>query len=159
MKAMFEGVEIEGTPDEIAEYIRNMRHGESGMAKLVRATRHDAGIIRSSSHPNQKADIEEEKFCRLALRRRPLSAAQQDLLGALARNYPEWTSFTQLQEATSYSERQLSGLFGAFSRRLGSTRGYREDRPFLEWKWGVDGKSCDYRLSESAYDAVRDLRL
>jgi hypothetical protein len=145
MKANVGGIQVEGTPAEIAELHRALQDSpKSGISP--------AEILISES--SQKTPIT-EAFAMRVLQRKPLSEAQQKMLSKLASKHPKWTSFEELQKATGYTPAQLSGALGALSRRVALTPGYVEGMMFLCWDWDESASSYNYFLSDASVAAAK----
>jgi hypothetical protein len=140
MKATMNGVEIEGTPEEVAALLRSMAPSGVGQS--------------SDSHPTVPVNQLTEDVAFRALKRRPLSDEQATLLSLLRRNHPNWTSAKDLQKATKYNPNQLAGLLGAFGKRVASTEGHRSGTYFFEVKWDYDKDCYIYRLPDPSLAAV-----
>jgi hypothetical protein len=143
MKAVIEGMQVEGTPTEIAELHRALRGTDLAHAPL-------------ESNQNQQGASGEitEAFAMRVLQRKPLSEAQQKILSKLAAKHPTWTSFEELQIATGYSKAQLSGALGALGRRVAATPGFAPGMVFLTWDWDESASSYNYFLPDPTFAAI-----
>ena len=108
MRAVVEGIEIEGTPAEIADLLKSMR-------TPVRPT--DEGPEEVANGEVQPENDDEdsaitEKFAYRTLKRIPLSVSQKALLLALRRASPSWVLASALQNQFEWSGTQLGGVLG-----------------------------------------------
>lgn len=142
MKAKIGNVEVEGTPDEIAELLRRMPLASFPVAPA-----------RDQPSSAGRHYVSEEVAFRV-LKRRPLSGEQKTVLSSLKANYPAWTLAKDLQKATGYNRNQLAGLFGAFGKRVASTDGYVEHTWFFDAEWNYDADCYQYRLPPGVKTAV-----
>jgi hypothetical protein len=146
MRATFEGMEVEGTPEEIAKFYAAMR-----------PARHD---LSSTSNINEKLSVEKpeggipEAFAYRALRRLPLSAAQKSLLKVLRDAHPNWVLSSELQAEMKCSPTSLGGVFGGLGRRISATKDYQVGYNLWDWKWDEDEGEWTYRLPEAVILAL-----
>lgn len=142
MKAKFGSVEVEGTPDEIATLLQRMSVNVP-----------TADMPREPSATAGRHYVSEDVAFR-ALKRRSLSIPQGIVLAKLKVNYPAWTLAKDLQTVTGYNRNQLSGLFGAFGKRIAATDGYLPDTWFFDVEWNYDADCYQYRLPPTVLSAV-----
>ena len=142
MKAKIGNIEVDGTPDEIADLLSRMPLASFPVAPA------------SGQSPNAGRHFVSEELAFRVLKRRPLSREQRAVLSTLKANYPAWTPAKDLQEATNYNRNQLAGLFGAFGKRVAATDGFVEHTWFFDAEWNYDVDCYQYRLPESVKDAV-----
>src|SRR5687768_15219542 len=105
MKARFGSVEVEGTPEEIAELMRFLPSQNATAANQEQPT------------ASGRQFVSEEVAFR-TLKRRALLDKQRAVLAKLKADYPSWTLAKDLQKVTKYNRNQLAGLFGAFGKRV-----------------------------------------
>ena len=144
VKAKIDGIEVEGTPDELARFARMMQFEFAGTA-----------ILSHANVGSEATKFVDEEFAFRVLKRRSLSNEQKAFLSLLHTKSPSWVSALDLQEATKYRPNQLSGLLGAFGKRVASTEGYREGASFFEVEWDYDEDCYKYRLPEGSLAAVK----
>jgi hypothetical protein len=150
MRATIEGVEIEGTPEEIAALLRSIR----GHSRLS-----EAAVAPATSAVPGEPEVDDEKdittqFAYRTLRRIPLSAFQKALFSVLRRAYPDWTLASEIQKQMSWSGTQLGGVLGGLGRRLTATKGYKPGFVLWDWKWDDDEGEYAYRLPEAVIAAL-----
>ena len=148
MRATVEGVEIEGTPEEIAAFLRAQRQTQL-FRKLV-----GLGDTPDDEDSSDNERFASERIAYRALRRRPLSSNQQKLFKHLSASHPSWETATSLQQALGLTPNQLGGLLGGIGRRLSTTDGYVKDSSMFEWMWHADHGEYAYRLPPSVQKAV-----
>lgn len=149
MKAVIDGMEVEGSPAEIAE-----------LHKALRGPAVDGVVGYSiSTVSNHDKSPMTEAFAMRVLQRKPLSDAQRKILSKLASKHPNWTSFEELQDATGYTSAQLSGALGAFARRVSLTPDYADGMVFLSWDWDSNASSYNYYLTDASVAAVKRVGL
>jgi hypothetical protein len=148
MRAIVDGVTVEGTPGEIAELLKALKPDRTSSAPS-KAFSANVGIGGIDRHPY----LNEDTAFR-ALKRRPLSKEQKVFFTELAKRYPEWALSTDLQNATGYSKAQFSGLLGALGKRINSTEGFEAGTWFYDNKWDFDSDCYGYRLPEHLIDVV-----
>jgi hypothetical protein len=139
MRAQFGKIVVEGTTKEIADLIRELN--DEQVSDFAAAADDDSRWVS-------------EDLAFRVLKRRALSPEQRAVLGKMKANHPAWTTFNELLEATGYSTSQLSGLLGAFGKRVYSTEGYEDDTYFFDQEWDYENDANRYRLPDSAYRAV-----
>jgi predicted transcriptional regulator with HTH domain len=149
MKATIGGMQVEGSPAEIAELHRAMQGKGTISAKIVDASELKANVNGSIT----------EAFATRVLNRKPLSDAQREILSELASKHPTRVFFEELQRATGYSKAQLSGALGAFGRRVAATPGFADGMVFLTWDWDENAGSYNYFLTEPAFAAIKRVGL
>ncbi|MBV9932153.1 MAG: hypothetical protein JO013_14585 [Alphaproteobacteria bacterium] len=150
MRATIEGVEIEGTPEEIAILLRSIR-GDSRGPETV------AAPAISAAPEEAEADDEHgitSKFAYRTLRRIPLSASQRALFSVLKQAYPDWTLASEIQRQLSWTGTQLGGVLGGLGRRLTATKGYKSGFVLWEWQWDDDEGEYSYRLPQAVIAAL-----
>lgn len=146
MRATVNGIEIEGTPEEIASFLTFVEN-----RKEVPDDSPDTPIKTLTS---LETDEITDKFAYRALRRLPLSAAQKALLGALRDAHPNWLTSSELQNALQCSPTSLGGVLGGLGRRVSATKGYETGYSLWEWKWDDDEGEWTYHLSDSVLSAL-----
>lgn len=144
MKAIIDGIELEGSADEIAAIIASLR-----FSSKPDVSKPDVQVENGVSE-----EMSDAVAWRI-LNRKPLSDAQRATFKELSQNHPKWTPFENLQRVTGYSKAQVSGMLGALGRRITATHGYANGTSFLEWDWDYDNGRYNYRLSEPAVRAIR----
>src|ERR1044072_4888662 len=102
MRATIEGVEIEGSPEEIASLLRSIRDH----------SRPPEAAAPAISAAPEEIDADDDQgittqFAYRTLRRIPLSTSQRALFGVLKRAYPKWTLASEIQRQMSWSGTQL----------------------------------------------------
>lgn len=142
MRAQFGKIFVEGSVSEIADLIRELNRNPEG------------GLQNQGVEMDRDSRWVSEEIAFRVLKRRALSPEQRAMLGKMRENYPSWTTFSDLMGATGYSSSQLSGLLGAFGKRVYSTEGYEEDTLFFDQEWDYENDVYRYRLPESSYRAV-----
>ncbi len=146
MRATVNGIEVEGTPEEIA--------------RLYAAMKPDFPETLASDETESPESEESEgdgitdKFAYRALRRLPLSEAQKSLLKALKSAHPGWLLSSDLQIALNCSPTSLGGVLGGLGRRISATKGHRADYNLWDWKWDDDEGQYAYRLPEAVLSAL-----
>jgi predicted transcriptional regulator with HTH domain len=151
MRATFDGIEIEGTPDEIAKFVTSIRSVRLGY--LARPSVEGEGEAPSPDEDDAEVGITEQ-FAYRTLRRLPLSKFQKDLLISLKDAHPGWKLSSELQEALNCSPTQLGGIFGGLGRRVTATKGYKTGYGLWEWKWDDDEGEYAYRLPDGTMKAL-----
>lgn len=150
MRANVDGMELDGTPEEIAAFVK-----ARGIAPH---TQLQASPRVSSASPSDDADDDErfasEKIAFRALKRRPLSSAQRSVFRTLSQAYPNWVSASTMQQALGLTANQVGGTLGGIGRRLSTTEGYVVGSSLIEWMWNADDGEWQYRLPESVQKAV-----
>lgn len=141
MRATIEGIEVEGTPAEVAAFARDLRSGSKP--------------IQVPSDPHQDTKFVSEDFAFRVLRRRPLSNETSKMLQMLVKATPKWTAAKGLEKALDYSRSQLGGLFGAFGKRVNATDGYIKGAAFFDWEWNYEENCWQYRLPPASLAACR----
>jgi hypothetical protein len=151
MKATVEGVEIEGTPSEIAEFIAIAKSQDIGVS-----------AIAPEAGPEQ-ADLDDnpisQRFAYRALRRLPLSDAQKGLLRALRNRLPNWMLSSELKAELNCSATQLGGILGGLGRRVSATNGFKSGLSLWECKWDEDEGQWAYRLPANVTAALDEIEL
>lgn len=145
MRATIDGIEIEGTPEEVARFVAEFRGDKSPDAP--------SGDRKGESADNDDGEITEQ-FAYRTLRRLPLSKAQKRLLITLRNAYPTWMLSSQLQTALDCTPMQIGGILGGLGRRLSATKGYRNTYCLWDWKWDVDEGEYAYRLPSAVLAAL-----
>lgn len=146
MRATVNGMEVEGTPEEIARLYAAMN---------VSSTESPASEGRKTPESDvPEGDGAAEKFAYRALRRLPLSEAQKSLLNALRNAYPGWLLSSELQATLNCSPTSLGGVLGGLGRRVSATKGYEAEYNLWEWKWDDDEGEYAYRLPEAVLSAL-----
>ena len=148
MKARFGEVEVDGTVDEVAALIQQLRGDMSPDGKAV-----------DSASPDEPNKFISEEVAFRAFRRRPLSKQQELVVQTMIRNHPGWSTAAELQAATKYSPSQLAGLLGAFGKRVYATEGYKKGRWFLDQEWDYENGANKYRLPEAVLAAAKRAKL
>ncbi|MET1111548.1 MAG: hypothetical protein ABWX67_08505 [Allosphingosinicella sp.] len=155
MRATIEGVEIEGTPEEIAALLRSIR----GHSRPPATAAAPAMVVAPEE---TEADDEQgitTQFAYRTLRRIPLSTSQRALFRLLKRAHPEWTLASEIQRQMSWSGTQLGGVLGGLGRRLTATKGHKPSFVLWEWKWDDDEGEYSYRLPEAVIAALDRMEL
>lgn len=146
MRATVNGMEVEGTPEEIARLYTAMN------VIATEAPVSEAKKISESDAP--QGEDAAEKFAYRALRRLPMSQAQKALFNALRNAHPGWLLSSELQTALNCSPTSLGGVLGGLGRRVSATKGYNSDYNLWEWKWDDDEGEYAYRLPEAVLSAL-----
>ncbi|MEZ5742846.1 MAG: hypothetical protein R3D89_03685 [Sphingomonadaceae bacterium] len=151
MRATVDGIEIEGTPEEIAEFVATIR---SQRTPPVSVEDRNSEISNNTSSLEATDGGITEKFAYRTLRRLPLSAFQKELLKTLRDAHPGWVLSSNLQTALDCSPTQLGGVFGGLGRRVTATKGYETGFDLWEWKWDDDEGEYAYRLPSNTISAL-----
>ena len=149
MKTTIDGIQIEGTPTEIAELIATMRLSASKRAATPAPSK-----LEDEHIATVEQDVITEQFAYRALRRIPLSTAQKALLQTLKRASPKWVHSSAIQEALNCSPTSLGGIMGGLGRRVSATSGYRAGFSLWEWKWDEDEGQYAYRIPPTVVAAL-----
>ncbi len=149
VRAIISGIEIEGTPEEVARFADLLSRREV-KASQVAATLGEESVADEASENNGVT----ETFAYRTLRRLPLSAAQKKLLQALKTAHPSWTLSSQLQKVLSCSPTSLGGVLGGLGRRVSATNGYETGFNLWDWKWDDDEGEWTYRLPQNVMKAL-----
>jgi predicted transcriptional regulator with HTH domain len=151
MKAVIDGVELDGTPDEIAQTVAAMRKIvlERTIAVDQKSVSGDA-----ADHTGISSSI-----ARRVLRRKALSEAQEKLLLCLASYHPSGIAYESIQKVTKLSTSQLAGVLGGFKTRVTTTPGYIKGAEFLWWEWDDESGGYKYHLAPAAFDAMKEVGL
>jgi hypothetical protein len=146
MRATVNGIEVEGTPEEIARLYAAMTANSNETA---------ASEERETPESNASdGDGLTEKFAYRALRRLPLSDAQKSLLTALKKASPGWLLSSELQIALNCSPTSLGGVLGGLGRRVSATKGHKAEYNLWDWKWDEDEGQYAYRLPDEVLSAL-----
>ena len=148
MRATIDGIEIEGTPEEVAAVISAIR----GLPPMAT----NPQMPKSPQTPIQSDDDEgiTERFAYRTIKRIPISDAQKKLLQALKNAHPKWMRSSEVQGALGWTPNQLGGVLGGLGRRLSATEGYIGDYHLWDWKWDIDEGEYSYRLPENVVAAL-----
>jgi len=149
VRATIDGIDVEGTPEELARFHAAIRSGRDDNAADTRREMQgisEAGTIESHG-------ISEE-FAYRVLRRLPLSKAQKSLLHTLKGAHPAWLLSSEIQSALACSPTSLGGIFGGLGRRVSATKGYNAGYNLWDWKWDEDEGEWAYRLPETVVSAL-----
>jgi hypothetical protein len=152
MKAKLGEIEFEDTPAEIAAMIRSLELGWTGKVLNQQNFLNPASQVESDS--DFDTEFVSEKVAFMALKRRPLSPNQAILLAYLSERKGNWATAIELQQELKYSPSQLSGLFGAFGKRVSGTDGYIDGTSFFEHEWDYEVDCYKYRLPRGVLEAV-----
>jgi predicted transcriptional regulator with HTH domain len=147
MRATVDGIEIEGTPSEIFDFIRHYR----SQSVTDRAYESDTGDAVIGA---EEASTIPEQFAYRVLKRIPLSKAQKGLLLYLKGQSPKWTLASEIHEEFSWDGTQLGGVLGGLGRRLTATSGYKSTYHMWEWRWDEDEGEWKYRLPDAVVAAL-----
>ena len=145
MRATIDGVEIEGTPAEVAAFLAAIRADFKQSPKKVE--------VDTTAESDNQTEIT-ENFAYRALRRLPLSVAQKLLLRTLKAAHPKWTLSSQLQTALNCSPTSLGGVFGGLGRRVSATKGYASSFNLWDWMWDDDEGEWAYKLPDAVMIAL-----
>jgi len=148
MEAAMKGFMFEGTPEEVIQAMTAMQTSAAAIAAAAPVA------------PTEDIDDDEKVFvttdmARHVFTRRPLSPEQKKVLKFLARNYPNWTLISKLQEEVAYTPAQFAGLLGAFGRRLSHTDGYVVGSWLFDAVWSEDEGCWSYKLPETVLEALK----
>jgi hypothetical protein len=149
MKAKIGSITIEGSPNEIADLIRQLELSPFDFSRL-----HKRDFLRPLADPESGPFVSEEVAFRI-LKRRSLSPEQLSMLAMLREADQNWTSAKSIQLKLGYSSSQFSGMLGAFGKRVSSTPGYREGTLFFDQEWDYEEGCNRYRLPEDVLDALK----
>jgi predicted transcriptional regulator with HTH domain len=145
VRAVINGIEVEGSPEEIARFVAAVgnptfsKHVADDEAREVEASE-EFGIT--------------ENFAYRALKRLPLSNAQKSLLGILKKAHPEWVSSSELQRLLKCPPTSLGGVFGGLGRRVSTTKGYQQGFSLWKCDWDEDEGEWAYRLPDASIAAL-----
>lgn len=151
MRAIFDGIEIEGTPAEVAEFVRSMKIDPD-------SSNADAKVVHSQI-PEAEASNITENFAYRVLKRRPLSSNQRQLLAALKEANDDWTLASEITRRFDWDGTQLGGVLGGLGRRMTATNGYKEGYALWNWRWDDDEGTWAYRLPKVVLAALDRLSL
>jgi hypothetical protein len=152
MKAKLGEIEFEGTPAEIADMVRNLELDWTG--NLLNKRDFLQPVPRVEPDSDSDAEFTSEEVAFKAIKRRPLSPNQAILLAYLLKKKDAWATAIELQQVLKYSSSQLSGLFGAFGKRVSGTDGYIDGTSFFELEWDYEIDCYKYRLPSGPLRAV-----
>lgn len=145
MRATVDGIEIEGTPEEIASVLATLRQ------PAIRKS--DSAKAAVENEPESGNRIPED-FAYRAIRRLPLSKAQKSLLKTLKEASPKWTLSSELQKALNAGPTSVGGVFGGLGRRVSATKGHEIGYNLWDWKWDDDEGEWTYRLPTTVIAAL-----
>ena len=148
MKAKIGDLEVDGTPDEIANLVKALERGALGSFRSL------VGRDVLTPREAKPEPFVTEEIAFRVLKRRPLSNEQSAMLSILRKADDDWVSASALCLALNYSTSQLAGTLGAFGKRLVGTDGYVEGTWFFEQKWDYENNCYQYRLPENVRRAV-----
>jgi hypothetical protein len=149
MRAVVKGIEIEGTPAEIAALINSLEEAFP-----------QSDHVQPRSQSNQRAGGDDEESTITAdlayriLRRIPLSDMQKSFLLIVKAAYPDWVRASQVQSELSWTGTQLGGVLGGLGRRLSATKGVGHGDALWVWKWDDDEGEYAYRLPSASVEAL-----
>jgi len=151
VKVSWDGMVIEGTPEEVRETLALMRMTSSEHAV--------AGRDQASQPDNGEEEIEYVSYdvARTALTRIPLHAIQKKLFKAIYDAHPRRILATELQSILGYERPQFSGLMGALGRRFTHTQGYIAGTNVFDQEWDYERHCYDYSLPPTVKRALEDL--
>jgi hypothetical protein len=152
MRAFIQGIEIEGTPQEIAALLKSIR--PDGYRKIADPEFSQAPAVSDGDEEGITTE-----FAYRTLRRIPLSAYQKELLLALKGAYPDWILASTIQQKMSWSGTQLGGVLGGLGRRLTATKGYKPGFELWNWKLDEDEGEYSYRLPDAVLRALDRMEL
>jgi hypothetical protein len=144
---------FDGTTEEIAEVYQKLKGIDDPQPNF-------AQVLPKPGKPGKpgKPEGEEGNYvslaqARLVLMRRPLSAEQLTVLKLLKERHPRLVSAAELRKAVSYTKAQLSGMMGAFGRRVSHTDGVKGKELF---RWDSDRETSEYTygLPDSVIEAM-----
>lgn len=148
MKAVF----LEGATEEV----------QSALAKLMGSSR--AESIRVVTVDNEVTEEFDDRelitydVAKSVLDRRPLNESHRIMLKALAEVHPQTLPTNDLMERLDLTSAQFRGFMGAFGKRISHTEG-GENKWFFDQHWDHDLECVQYRLTEGALQAAKDLGL
>jgi hypothetical protein len=151
MRAVVDGIEIEGTPAEVAEFVRSLKG-------RTEATDVSLGKEQSFTEEIESSEIN-EKFAYRVLKRRPLSANQVQLLSFLNEAQGNWVLASELKEKFGWDGPTLGGILGGLGRRLTATKGYKNGYHLWHWQWNEDEGEWEYMLPGAMIAALIKLDL
>jgi predicted transcriptional regulator with HTH domain len=148
MRAVVDGIEIEGTPQEVAAFISAIRD--------QKPTRADSALLKDIENKSEYEDEDRitERFAYRTIKRIPISESQKKLLQSLKNAHPKWMRSSELQAALDWTPNQLGGVFGGLGRRLSATEGYIADYLLWDTKWDIDEGEYSYRLPDNVVTAL-----
>ena len=147
MRATIQGLEVEGTPEEIAAFAALFRKVETDSSESS-----SSGKLADAAHSEEEIT---EAFAYRVFNRRPLSKAQKIVLAGLERRHPRWTLASELQKENGWNGTQLGGVLGGLGRRLTATKGYKKGYHLWEWQWDEDEGEWAYRLPDVVLSALQ----
>ena len=151
MKATLHGIELEGTPSEIAEVIAALRAGLPITETLTPEALH---VSEQASQSSVSLIV-----ARRVLQRKPLSESQTKLLSFMASKHPSGVTYEDLQNALKLASGQLAGVLGGFKLRVTTTPGYVAGTEFLGWCWDDHTGGYKYYLTTAAVEAIGEVKL
>jgi hypothetical protein len=154
MRATIEGIEIEGTPSEIADLLASIR-----LSNNARETGSPKATTTDQIDDDEPEGVITAKFAYRTLRRIPLSPAQKALFLELKKAHPNWILASEIQEKMSWTGTQLGGVLGGLGRRLTATKGYKSGFVLWNWKWDDDEGEYAYQLPDPVLAALNRLEL
>jgi len=147
VRATVDGIEIEGTPEEIATFLAALKPHTPNPTQPL-------GLPNSDEPTEARQEGITEQFAYRALRRLPLSPAQKSLLQALKKAHPDWVRSSELQAVLNCSPTSLGGVFGGLGRRISATKGHIVGFNLWDWKWDDDEGEWAYRLPDAVFSAL-----
>ncbi|MES0042268.1 hypothetical protein [Mesorhizobium sp. M0091] len=141
---------FEGTPEEISHVIQTMQPDQQVIAIPVKNTP-EQPVPLAAGDGSKFVTFE---FARRVLTRIPLSAGVLAVLKKIYEAHPDWASSADLYAASNYTNRQFSGLMGAFGRRMANTPGYDDQANFFEYQWDHTAEAWQWRLPDSVREAL-----
>jgi hypothetical protein len=144
MRATIDGMEVEGTPEEIAQLLAAIKPVATSSVKSSHAAVDDLELL----------DGIPESFAYRAIKRLPLSKAQQSLLHTLKKAHPNWVLSSQLQSELDCSPTSLGGVFGGLGRRVSATKDHKDGYRLWNWQWDEDEGEWAYRLPATVVSAL-----
>lgn len=151
MRAIVDGIEIEGTPAEVAEFVRSMKI-DPDISGVRTENAH------SSIHETEDSAIT-ENFAYRVLKRRALSSNQRQLLTVLKKANDEWILASEITRHFGWDGTQLGGVLGGLGRRITATKGYKDGYALWDWRWDDDEGTWAYRLPKAVLAALDRIEL
>ena len=143
---------FDGTPQEIAEVLETMKISLENTVS-----------VKPSPTPSEteggSTKFVTREFASLVLKRRALTPWTKAMFRKLLDAHPGWVSIAELCEALGCTPETARGVIGGFGTRMVRTDGYVEERQFFQFQWNDQSEAWDYRLSDTACEALQDVNL
>lgn len=143
---------FDGTPQEIAEVL-----------ETTKISMENTVSVKPSPPPSETEDgstkFVTREFAALVLKRRALTPWTKALFRKLLDAHPKWVSTAELCEALECAPERARGVIGGFAKRMVGTDGYVEKTQFFQYRRNDQSGTWDYRLSDTACEALQDVNL